>query len=363
MAEGSKGGAGMNVAVGMSGGVDSSVAALLLAQQGHDVTGVFIRSWEDDGDCPAGEDAVAAAAAADRIGIDLEFVDFTREYREKVFAGFLNELRAGNTPNPDVWCNAVVKFGAFAGHAFGKMGADKIATGHYARVGDGGATLLKAESEAKDQTYFLYRIKREALSRTIFPIGHLAKREVREIAAKAGLPNHDRRESMGICFVGKRRLKDFLKPHIKASPGPMVDEQGDKVGEHAGIHLYTIGQRQGLGLGGPGEPWYVAGKDREKNEIMVVRGHGHEALLSVGATLRDCSWVAAKPPRPNWVYTCRLRHGMEPAPCTLESVRGDAATVGFAAPQWAVAPGQAAVVYDGLACLGGGTIDRTAPCP
>ena len=357
--EGKEVGVGLKVAVGMSGGVDSSVAALLLKRAGHDVLGVFIRSWEDDGECPAGEDAVAAAAAADAVGVDLEFVDFTKEYRDRVFSSFLDELRAGNTPNPDVWCNAVVKFGAFAEHALDTLGVDRFATGHYARIGSGGQALLKSEDEAKDQTYFLYRVTKDTLSKAIFPVGSLPKREVRDIAGEAGLPNHDRPESMGICFVGKRRLKDFLEPYIPSVPGPIVDDQGAVIGEHAGAHLYTIGQRQGLGLGGPGEPWYVSAKDVSRNEVVAVRGRGHPALLSSGVLLRDCSWVAGSPPKDGWVYTCRLRHGMEPAPCTLKKSGDSRATVGFAAPQWGVAPGQAAVLYDGLLCLGGGAIDRS----
>lgn len=350
----------LKVAVGMSGGVDSSVAALLLKRAGHDVTGVFIRSWEDDGECPAGEDAVAAAAAAEAIGVDLEAADFTAEYRGRVFEGFLDELRAGNTPNPDVWCNSAVKFGAFAERALGPLGADRIATGHYARAGKGGE-LLKAEDESKDQTYFLYRLSGDVLSRALFPLGGIPKREVRAIAREAGLPNSERRESMGICFVGKRRLEDFLAPHIEPRPGRVVDDAGSEVGRHRGLHLHTIGQRKGLGIGGPGEPWYVASKDLDRNEITVVRGREHPLLFSGGARLRDCSWVADRPPKSNWVYTCRLRHRMEPEPCTLASAGGGEAEVAFAAPQWAVAPGQAAVLYDGLRCLGGGTIDESLP--
>ena len=250
------------IAVGMSGGVDSSVAALLLQRAGHDVVGVFIRSWEDDdGRCPAGADTVAAAAAAEHIGIDLELVDFTAVYRKRVFADFIAELRAGRTPNPDIWCNAVIKFAAFADHVLGPLGASRFATGHYARINASGPRLFKGEDESKDQTYFLHRITRARLAQAVFPLGGLRKAAVRELAHTAGLPNADRPESMGICFIGPRDFRSFVTQFIPRQPGSLVDDTGQSVGIHDGAHLYTIGQRHGLGLGGPGAPWYVAGKD------------------------------------------------------------------------------------------------------
>lgn len=349
------------VAVGMSGGVDSAVAALLLKRAGHEVTGVFIRSWEDaDGSCPAGADAAAAAAAADRIGVPLEAVDFTAAYRDRVFAAFLADLRRGLTPNPDVWCNAAIKFDAFAAHALEELGAARFATGHYARVAPDGAGLLKAEDEDKDQSYFLFRMPPARLAQVLFPLGGLPKREVRRLAREAGLPNAARPESMGICFIGKRRLRDFLADYVELVPGPVVDLDGREIGRHAGALLYTVGQRQGLGLGGPGEPWYVAAKDVAANTVTAVRGRGHPALRTARARLAACHWLG-EPPRPGWVYTCRHRHRMEPAPCTVAPGPAGTAAVEFARPQWAVAPGQAAVVYDGVRCLGGGAIAAPPP--
>lgn len=348
------------VAVGMSGGVDSSVAALLLKRAGHEVTGVFIRSWEDaDGSCPAGADAAAAAAAADAIGIELELVDFTAAYRERVFAAFLAELRRGLTPNPDIWCNAAIKFDAFAEHALGPLGAKRFATGHYARVAEGGAGLLKAEDEDKDQSYFLYRMPPERLGQVLFPLGALAKREVRALARDAGLPNAARPESMGICFIGKRRLRDFLSDYVELRPGPILDDAGRELGQHHGALLYTIGQRHGLGLGGAGEPWYVLAKDMAANTVTVTRGREHPGFYARGARLADCHWLG-EAPRTSWVYTCRYRHRQEAVPCTLRRVDGAEAELEFASPQWALAPGQAAVVYDGVHCLGGGAIAATA---
>lgn len=340
----------------MSGGVDSSLAAKLLLDAGHMVTGVFIRSWEDDGNCPAGADAVAAAAVADHLGIELVSIDLVPEYREQVFADFLAELRAGRTPNPDVWCNAVIKFAAFATYALEEVGADCLATGHYARVVEG--RLVRGEDETKDQTYFLYRMPVAVLPRVLFPLGGLRKTQVRELARAAALPTAARAESMGICFVGKRDFRSFIRDYIDEKPGALVTVDGAVVGEHAGAHLYTIGQRQGLGLGGPGEPWYVCGKDIAANTVTVVRGREAPQLYSTGMQLTNCHWL--EQPRVNWVYTCRLRHRMEPAPCTISALTARTAYIDFAAPQWGVAPGQAGVIYDGINCLGGGTIESAS---
>ncbi len=347
----------MRIAVGMSGGVDSSVTALLLKRAGHDVRGLFMRCWEeDDGSCPAGEDATAAAAAAAAIGIDLDVVDLVDEYRSEVFEGFLDELRAGRTPNPDVWCNARIKFDAFRRIALERFGADMVATGHYARIGHPGPRLLKPEDETKDQTYFLYRVHAAALGQALFPLGGMLKRDVRAAAAAASLPTAHRRESMGICFIGKRPFSVFVERSIPARPGPLLDDRGRQVGEHRGAHLYTIGQRSGLGLGGPGEPWYVAAKDMKANEVTVVRGRSHPLLYADCARLTDATWIGGRPPHESWVLTGRLRHGMEPAPCTVTAAKGASATLAFAEPQLAIAPGQAAVLYDGTECLGGGTV-------
>ncbi|MCY4325184.1 MAG: tRNA 2-thiouridine(34) synthase MnmA [Betaproteobacteria bacterium] len=352
---------GESIVVGMSGGVDSSVAALLLKRAGAAVRGLFMRCWEDQsGDCPAGADAVAAAAAADAIGIELDVVDLVGDYRREVFAGFLDELRAGRTPNPDVWCNANIKFASFARIAAARYGATRIATGHYARIDGVRQRLLKAEAEGKDQTYFLYRLDRNQLAQSLFPLGDLpTKAQVRSIAREAGLPTAERRESMGICFIGKRPFREFVSEHIRPQSGAIVDEHGRQIGTHDGVHLYTIGQRGGLGLGGEGPPWYVAGKDCATNTITAVRGRNHRLLYCRRVRLRQTSWVAGRPPPCNWVYTCRFRHRMEPAPCTLEQAGAETATVAFADEQAAVAPGQALVVYDGIDCLGGGTIETT----
>ena len=343
----------------MSGGVDSSVAALLLVRAGHEVRGLFMRCWEDESErCPAGQDAAAAAAAADAIGIELDCVDLAEEYRREVFAGFLDELRAGRTPNPDVWCNARIKFSAFLRVARAGHGAELIATGHYARVDPAGGGLLKSEDEIKDQTYFLYRLQQQQLQQALFPLGGMLKSQVRAAAAAAGLPTASRPESMGICFIGRRPFREFVAEHIPCRRGGIVDEQGRPIGEHDGSHLYTIGQRTGLGLGGEGPPWYVAGKDIATNTLLAVRGADHRLLYAGRVQIIDACWVAGAPPPTGWVYTCRLRHRMEPAPCTLEEAADGRATVAFAEPQRAVAAGQALVLYDGIRCLGGGTIDE-----
>src|SRR5512140_3094837 len=253
----------------MSGGVDSAVAALLLKRAGHDVVGLFMKNWEEDDDdeyCSTREDLVDAVSAAERIGIDIEAVNLAAEYRDRVFATFLAEYRAGRTPNPDVLCNAEIKFKAFLDHAMA-LGADRIATGHYARVEerDGRFVLLKGLDPGKDQSYFLHRLNQAQLSRTLFPVGHLHKSRVREIALEAGLPNHAKRDSTGICFIGERPFREFLSRYLPREPGPIVDERGRRLGEHLGLMYYTLGQRQGLGIGGlhggDGSPWYVAGKD------------------------------------------------------------------------------------------------------
>src|SRR6187401_376348 len=280
----------MKVVVGLSGGVDSAVAALLLKRAGHDVVGLFMKNWEDDDDdehCSTREDLIDAVSAADRIGIEVEAVNFAAEYRERVFASFLAEYRAGRTPNPDVLCNAEIKFRAFLDHAMA-LGADKIATGHYARVeerrdaasGTIRFALLKGLDPGKDQSYFLHRLTQAQLARTLFPVGHLHKSEVRRIAREAGLANHAKRDSTGICFIGERPFREFLSRYLPREPGPMVTPLGERVGEHEGLMFYTIGQRQGLGIGGrresAGDPWYVAGKDVASNTLTVVQGHDHQ---------------------------------------------------------------------------------------
>jgi tRNA-specific 2-thiouridylase len=357
------------VVVGMSGGVDSSVAALLLKRQGWTVVGLFMKNWEDDDTeeyCSSRQDLIDAAAAADVIGIDLEVVNFSAEYKERVFAGFLAEYRAGRTPNPDVLCNSEIKFRAFLDHAI-ELGAERIATGHYAQVREVATEtgrelqLLKAEDGTKDQSYFLYRLGQAQLARTLFPLGSIYKREVRRIAAEAGLANHDKKDSTGICFIGERKFRDFLSRYLAPQPGEIRSLDDDKViGRHQGLMYHTLGQRDGLGIGGVRGaaelPWYVAAKDMARNILYVVQGHEHAALLRDSLEAADLSWVAGRAPHPHWVYTAKTRYRQADAACEVERVDAAGCEVRFAAPQWAVTAGQSVVLYESRVCLGGGII-------
>jgi len=348
------------VVVGMSGGVDSSVAALLLSRAGYDVVGLFMKNWEDDDAdeyCSTREDLIDAAAAADVIGIELEAVNFSAEYKDRVFADFLREYAAGRTPNPDVLCNAEIKFKAFLDHAM-RLGAAKIATGHYARIDFSGNAfrLLKGKDEAKDQTYFLHRLNQQQLSRVVFPLGELRKAEVRRIALEAGLPNHAKKDSTGICFIGERPFREFLHRYLPKAPGAMVDENGTALGEHIGLAFYTIGQRKGIGIGGAGEPWYVAEKRIGANELVIVQGRDHPLLLSNSLKAGAASWVAGEAPAERSSHTAKTRYRQADAACTLARVRESEIAVEFPAPQWAVTPGQSVVLYDREVCLGGGII-------
>ncbi len=353
------------VVVGLSGGVDSAVAALLLKRQGHQVTGVFMKNWEDDDSdeyCSSREDLIAAAAAADVIGIEFEAVNFSADYRERVFADFLREYRSGRTPNPDVLCNSEIKFKAFLDHALAR-GADKIATGHYAQVREflGAWQLLKAEDGTKDQSYFLYRLNQTQLARTLFPVGHLYKRDVRRIAAEAGLANHARKDSTGICFIGERPFREFLARYLPKQPGEIRVLGTDRViGRHEGVVYYTLGQREGLGIGGvkgaPEEPWFVAAKDIERNLLWVVQGRDHPALLSASVVADDLSWISGQAPHTHWVYAAKTRYRQPDAACQIERISAAECEVVFAAAQWAVTPGQSLVLYESRVCLGGGLI-------
>ncbi len=359
------------VVVGLSGGVDSAVTAHLLKAQGHEVIGIFMKNWEGDDDdayCSSNVDFVDAAAVADVLGIELEHVNFAAEYKDRVFAEFLREYAAGRTPNPDVLCNAEIKFKAFLDHAM-RLGAEKIATGHYARVRErhGAFELLKGLDPAKDQSYFLHRLNQAQLAKTLFPVGELHKTEVRRIAAEIGLPNAKKKDSTGICFIGERPFRDFLNRYLRQEPGPMLDEHGREVGRHVGLSFYTLGQRQGLGIGGVATsagpeglhaPWYVAHKDLDHNTLHVVQGHAHPWLQSSWLEAEDCSWVAGTPSAPG-ALAAKTRYRQADAPCIL-SDRPGGFRLDFAGVQWAVTPGQSAVLYDGEVCLGGGVIARAA---
>ena len=368
---------GQRVVVGLSGGVDSAVTAWLLKQQGYEVVGIFMKNWEDDDDseyCSSNIDFVDAAAVADVIGIEIEHVNFAAEYKDRVFAEFLREYQAGRTPNPDILCNAEIKFKAFLDHAL-RLGAEKIATGHYARVRQNGATgrveLLKGLDPSKDQSYFLHRLTQAQLSKTMFPIGELHKSEVRRIAAEIGLPNARKKDSTGICFIGERPFREFLNRYIAREPGPIKDAKGRTLGQHVGLSFYTLGQRQGLGIGGikakgaqkgGGEhsPWFVARKDMEKNTLWVVQGHEHPWLQSKTVAVKDASWVAGQAPAIG-PLAAKTRYRQADAPCLLDTASNENFKLTFPEPQWAVTPGQSAVLYDGEVCLGGGVIESSEP--
>jgi tRNA-uridine 2-sulfurtransferase len=352
------------VVVGMSGGVDSSVAALLLKEQGYDVVGLFMKNWEDDDTdeyCSSKQDLIDAVSVADKLGIDIEAVNFSAEYKERVFTNFLEEYKAGRTPNPDILCNSEIKFKAFLDHAL-TLGADLIATGHYAQVQSKSDLfqLRKAEDGSKDQSYFLYRLNQAQLSKTLFPLGHLLKHQVREIARKAGLSTSEKKDSTGICFIGERPFQEFLARYLPRQPGEMLTPEGQVVGEHEGLMYYTLGQRQGLGIGGSkasnGEPWFVAAKDMERNTLTVVQGHNHPLLLNDGLTASQLHWIADHEPETHWVYAAKTRYRQPDAPCEIDGLQSDHLEVRFGQKQWAITPGQSVVVYESNVCLGGGII-------
>jgi tRNA-uridine 2-sulfurtransferase len=359
------------IVVGLSGGVDSAVTAWLLKRAGHEVVGIFMKNWEEDDDdkyCSSRQDFLDAASVADVIGIEIEHVNFAADYKDRVFAEFLREYRAGRTPNPDVLCNAEIKFKAFLDHAI-RLGAERIATGHYARVRRAGTgfQLLRGLDGRKDQSYFLHRLNQAQLARALFPVGELQKSEVRRIAAEIALPNAKKKDSTGICFIGERPFREFLARYLANAPGPIEDDRGRTIGAHVGLSFYTLGQRKGIGIGGlkdaagrraGGEhaPWFVAAKDIERNVLQVVAGHDHPWLLSRRLAAADASWVAGTAP-PYGRYAAKTRYRQADAPCTLERAdAGGGLELAFDAPQWAVTPGQSAVLYDGEVCLGGAVI-------
>jgi tRNA-specific 2-thiouridylase len=362
------------VVVGLSGGVDSAVSAHLLKQQGHEVIGIFMKNWEDDDDseyCSSRQDFLDAASVADVLGIDIEHVNFAADYKDRVFADFLREYQAGRTPNPDVLCNAEIKFKAFLDHAM-RLGAECIATGHYARVRPVGGSfqLLKGLDPLKDQSYFLHRLNQAQLSKTLFPVGELPKTEVRRIAAEIGLPNAKKKDSTGICFIGERPFREFLNRYLAHTPGPIKDDRGRVIGEHVGLSFYTLGQRKGIGIGGlkpraqvrgggDHAPWFTARKDMAANTLYVVQGHDHPWLQSTTLVADDASWIAGVPPQPG-ALAAKTRYRQTDAACTLMAAEiapaAERFQLRFSAAQWAVTPGQSAVLYDGEVCLGGGVI-------
>ena len=353
------------VVIGMSGGVDSSVAAWMLKEQGYEVIGLFMKNWEDDDNdeyCSARQDWLDVVSVADLIGIDVEAVNFAQEYRERVFADFLREYAAGRTPNPDVLCNAEIKFKAFLDHAM-SLGADAIATGHYARVRHqaGKVQLLKAVDASKDQSYFLHRLTQAQLANVLFPLGEIPKTEVRQIAEKIGLPNARKKDSTGICFIGERPFREFLNRYLPTTPGPIKTPEGKIVGEHMGLAFFTLGQRKGIGLGGSqdgnGDAWYVARKDVANNTLYVAQGHEHPWLLANQLEAIDASWVAGNVPTLGQ-YSAKTRYRQTDSACEILLGKDGPLSFELRFPdaQWAVTPGQSAVLYDGDICLGGGII-------
>jgi len=364
-------GQGKKVILGMSGGVDSSVAAYLLKEQGYEVLGLFMKNWDEtdeNGDCPASKDYEDVKKVCAQLDIPCYSIEFIEEYRDHVFSEFLQQYQAGYTPNPDVLCNREIKFDLFLKKAI-EFGCDYLATGHYAQVrardhvASNGATvdLIRGSDSNKDQTYFLTAVKGEVFNRVLFPIGHLPKPEVREIARKMGLATHAKKDSTGICFIGERKFKAFLNQYVQAKTGTIVDLQGNAVGTHDGVAFYTLGQRKGMRLGGEGEPWFVVGKDIPRNELIVTRGGDHPALYSPYLVARDLNWFAGLPPAMKFDCTAKSRYRQEDQACTVTVLQDGRTRVDFHEPQRALTPGQYVVFYQGDVCLGGGVIDEVGP--
>lgn len=352
------------VVVGMSGGVDSAVSAFLLKAKGYDVVGLFMKNWEDTSgqECPAEADARDVAEVAKIIGIPFYTVNFTKEYWDEVFEHFLQELKEGLTPNPDVLCNREVKFKKLLEKALG-IGATALATGHYAGNRYDGHTHLLERSfdEAKDQTYFLYTATQSTLSKTIFPLSHFTKSEVRSIAKTLHLPVADKKDSTGICFIGERKFRDFLQPYLGITPGDMATPDGWILGQHQGLHYYTIGQRKGLGIGGQGDAWFVAEKDVKNNRLLIVQGEDHPALYADALIARQVHWISGSSPSFPLKCTAKIRYRQSDQLCTLTQKDQDTLAVHFDAPQRAITPQQSIVFYDGTTCLGGGFIQQRGP--
>ena len=355
---------GERIVVGLSGGVDSAITAHLLQQQGFEVQALFMKNWDEDDDaeyCSAAVDLADAQAVCEKLGIPLHTRNFAGEYWERVFRYFLDEYRAGRTPNPDVLCNKEIKFKTFLEHAL-QLGAGHIATGHYARVAlrDGYYRLLKARDTNKDQSYFLHALGQHQLEKALFPLGEITKPEVRKLAAQLGLPNHDKKDSTGICFIGERKFKDFLSRFLPARPGEIRTPEGRDMGRHDGLMYYTLGQRQGLGIGGEkdssGEPWYVVGKDMEHNVLLVAQGHDHPLLFRSGLQAGNLNWIAEPPREIPFRCQAKIRYRQPDQDCVITALDGDRCEVRFDRPQRAVTPGQSVVFYRDEECLGGGVI-------
>ena len=359
--------------VAVSGGVDSAVALMRLVEAGVPVQAMFMKNWEEDdraGYCAAEEDLADAQRVCDRLGVPLHAVNCSDAYWDNVFVRFIRDIERGMTPNPDVVCNREVKFSAFVEHAH-RLGAERIATGHYARIERtaDGVRLLKGADPGKDQSYFLHALDQSQLARAVFPLGELRKPAVRAMARRAGLAPHDKRDSTGICFVGERRFAPFLARFVEEAPGPIETADGTRVGEHTGLAFFTIGQRRGLGIGGrhggAQAPWYVAAKDQARNALIVVQGHDHPALLACRLRVRDMHWIAGAPPPIPLRCGARIRYRQADQTCTIRpgGDGDDTFDLHFDRAQWAAAPGQYAVLYDGEECLGGGVIEFAGPEP
>ena len=353
------------VIIGMSGGVDSSVAALLLLEQGYQVEGLFMKNWEEDDSeeyCTATEDLADAQSVSDQLGIPLHTVNFSTEYWDNVFKYFLQEYRSGRTPNPDIMCNKEIKFKAFLDYAL-DLGADFIATGHYAQIdrSEDQVKMLKGVDDNKDQTYFLYTLQQHQLAKSLFPIGELEKTRVRELAEQAGFDTASKKDSTGICFIGERKFTEFLQRFLPAQPGKIVTPEGEEIGEHQGLMYYTLGQRQGLGIGGmktaSEAPWFVVDKDMQNNRLIAAQGHNHPLLLKQQLDASQLHWVAGRPPANQFRCKAKIRYRQKEQPCKI-IINNDHCTVCFDEKQRAITPGQSIVFYDGNICLGGGIIDE-----